>query len=117
MAEVGEARARLRQTEYGLSELKRQINVEVEDSYLVFVTQEAVLNSLRAEVEYAVDNFTAVTKQFNYGLTDSIDVIDANTLLANSQRELANSEYLYQLAYIRMQRSIGSLLTSVISGQ
>jgi outer membrane protein len=116
-AEVGAARARLRQTEYGLSELRRQINVEVENSYLIFITQGAVLNRLRAEVEYALDNFNAVTKQFRHGLADSIDVIDANTLLATSQRELANSEYLYQLAFIRMQRSIGTLLTSVLSGQ
>lgn len=116
-AEVGEARARLRQTEYGLSDLRRQINVEVENAYLIFITQEAVLNRLRAEVEYALDNYNAVTKQFNYGIADSIDVIDANTLLANSQRELANSEYLYQLAFIRLQRSIGTLLTSVTSGQ
>jgi outer membrane protein len=116
-AEVGEARARLRQTEYGLSELRRQINVEVENSYLIFITQGAVLNRLRAEVEYALDNFNAVTKQFRHGLADNIDVIDANTLLATSQRELANSEYFYQLAFIRLQRSIGTLLTSVISGQ
>jgi outer membrane protein len=116
-AEVGAARARLRQTEYGLSELRRQINVEVENSYLIFITQDAIMNRLRAEVEYAVDNFNAVTKQFRHGLADSIDVIDANTLLATSQRELANSEYFYQLAFIRLQRSIGTLLTSVISGQ
>jgi outer membrane protein len=116
-AEVGKARARLRQTEYGLSELRREINVEVENSYLIFITQDAVLNRLRAEVDYALDNFNAVTKQFNHGMADSIDVIDANTLLSTSQRELANSEYLYQLAFIRLQRSIGTLLTAVVSGQ
>jgi len=116
-AEVGEARAKLRQTEYGLAELKREVFTEVENAYLVFRTQEAVLETLRAEVEYSRDNYNAVIKQFKHGLADSIDVIDANTLLVTSERELANSEYLYQLAFIRMQRSTGTLLASVGGGE
>ncbi|HEW80934.1 MAG TPA: TolC family protein, partial [Nitrospirae bacterium] len=111
------ARARARQAEAGIANLEKDVRVEVERNYLKVSTTSAVLAHLKAEVEYARDNFNAVTKQFRHGLADSIDVIDANTLLVTSERERANTEYLYQLAIIRLQRSTGTLLGSVDSGQ
>ncbi len=116
-AEVSAARARARQAEAGIANLEKDVRVEVERNYLKVSTTSAVLAHLKAEVEYARDNFNAVTKQFRHGLADSIDVIDANTLLVTSERERANTEYLYQLAIIRLQRSTGTLLGSVDSGQ
>ena len=116
-AEVSAARARSRQTEAEMVNLEKKVRVEVERNYLNVLTTSAVLDQLKAEVAYARDNFNAVTKQFRYGLTDSIDVIDANTLLVTSERERANAEYFYQLAIIRLQRSTGTLLRSVGSGQ
>jgi outer membrane protein len=114
-AEVREARAILRQAEYSLSNLKRTVTVEVENSYLIVRTEASVLTKLSAEVEYARDNFEAVTKQFKHGLADSIDVIDANTLLVTSERELVNAEYNYQLAILSLKRATGTLLKTVIS--
>lgn len=116
-AEVSAARAKTRQTEAGIINLEKEIRVEVERDYLNVLTASAVIDQLKAEVEYAQDNFNAITKQFRHGLADSVDVIDANTLLVTSERERANAEYLYQLATIRLQRSTGTLLRSVNSGQ
>jgi outer membrane protein len=116
-AELSEAKARLRQAEYSLSDLKRSIGVEVENSYLILKTEASVLVKLQAEVEYARDNYNAVTKQFQHGLSDSIDVIDANTLLTTTERELANAGYLYQLAILRLKRATGTLLKTVNSEQ
>jgi outer membrane protein len=114
-AEVREARAKLRQAEYNLSDLKRTVGVEVENSYLIVRTEASVLTKLKAEVAYARDNYEAITKQFKHGLADSIDVIDANTLLVTSERELVNAEYSYQLALLRLKRTTGILLKTVIS--
>ncbi|MBL7032096.1 MAG: TolC family protein [Nitrospira sp.] len=116
-AEVSAARARTRQTEAEMFNLEKAVRVEVEQNYLNVLTTSAVLIQLKAEVEYALDNFNAVTKQFRHGLADSVDVIDANTLLVTSERERANAEYLYQLATIRLQRSTGTLLRSIAAGQ
>ncbi|MBI4681715.1 MAG: TolC family protein [Nitrospirae bacterium] len=112
-AEVGEAKAQLRQADYSLENIKHSVGVEVEDSYLKLQTMSAVLDQLQAEVEYALDNYNAVTKQFQYGLADSIDIIDANTLLVTSEREFANTEYDYQLAILKLKRSTGTLLKTV----
>jgi outer membrane protein len=112
-AEVGQARARLRQAEYSLLDQKRTIGVEVENAYLVAVSQGSVLKQLKAELGYAADNYNLVSKQFQYGLADSLDVIDANTLLVTTEREFRNSEYEYQLALLRLKRATGTLLKEV----
>ncbi|GBD97714.1 MAG TPA: TolC family protein [Nitrospirae bacterium] len=112
-AEVREARARLRQAEHNLADIKHSVGVEVEDSYLNLLTVSAVIDRLQAEVKYARDNFNAVTKQFQYGLSNSIDVMDANTLLTTAERKLAGAEYDYQLAILKLKRATGTLLKSV----
>jgi len=113
-AEVRQAKARLRQAEYALSDLRDAVNLEVETSYLDLITVSAVLNKLKAETEYALDNYNAVTKQFQYGLADSIDVIDANTLLVTAQQGLANAGYDYDMSLLKLKRAAGILLKTII---
>jgi outer membrane protein len=112
-AEVSEARAKLRQTEYSFADLRKTVGVEVENSYLLVIREASVLEHLKAETEYAMDNYNVVTKQFKFGLSDSIDIIDANTLLVTSERKHVNTEYVYQLALLRLKRVTGILLSSV----
>ncbi len=117
VAEVSQARAKLRQAEYRLSDLKKSVNVEVENAYLNLITQSGILEKLRAEVDYARDNYNAVSKQFEYGLANSIDVMDANTLFVTTERELTNAQYDHQLAILRLKRAIGTLLKTIVSKQ
>ncbi|MEE8330085.1 MAG: TolC family protein [Thermodesulfovibrionia bacterium] len=116
-AEVREAKAKLRQAQYSLLDLKNSVAVEVENSYLNLITESGILTKLQAEVEYAIDNFNAVSKQFEHGLANSVDIMDANTLLVTAERELANARYNYQLVILNLKRSIGTLLKTVISQQ
>ncbi len=113
VAEVQQSVAKERQAEYRLADLRNSIAVEVEDSYLNLMTVFSVLDKLQAETEYARDNFKAVSKQFEYGLANSIDVMDANTLLVTSERELFNAMYDYQLAVLTLKRATGTLLKTV----
>ncbi|HDH51152.1 MAG TPA: TolC family protein, partial [Nitrospirae bacterium] len=113
-AEVREAKAKLRQAQYSLQDLKDSIAVEVENYYLDLITQSGIIAMLKAEVEYSRDNYNAVSKQFKYGLADSIDVMDANTLLVTAEKELANEEYNYYLAFLKLKRATGTLLETVV---
>jgi outer membrane protein len=81
------------------------------------LTLSGVLEKLQAESAYAADNYNSVSKQFEYGLANSIDVMDANTLLVTSERELANAKYDYQLALLRLKSATGTLLKTVNSTQ
>lgn len=116
-AEVSAARARARQTEAARAELEKEVRIEVERDYLDLLTVSAVLDRFRSEVEYARDNYNAVTKQFRHGLADSVDVIDANTLLVTGERKLANAGYNHELSMLRLRRSTGVFLRSMESGK
>lgn len=116
-AEVREAEARQRQFEFIFEDLKKTINIEVENAYLDLETQAGVLKSLEDQLTFAVDNYNAISKQFEYGLADSIDVMDANTLLVTAERQLTDARYNYQLAILRLERVTGTLLKTVISQQ
>ena len=116
-AQVSEARSRRKQAAYSLSELKRRVGVEVENSYITATTAASVIKPRQAEVEFARENFNLVSKQFQYGLADSVDVMDANTTLLTSERELLNARYVYVVAILQLKRVTGTLLKSVISGQ
>lgn len=108
--EVREAEARLRQAELILEDFKNTVSVEVERAYLNLMTASGLLTSLKAEVAYAVDNYNAVSKQFEYGLANSIDVMDANTLLVTAERNLANVRYDYHFAVLKLKHAIGVFL-------
>jgi outer membrane protein len=115
IAEVREAKARLRQVEQRLSDLTHSVSVEVENSYLNLRTVSSVIIQLQAEATYAGDNYNAVAKQFQHGLADSIDIIDANTLLVTAERKLSNAKYDYMLAVLKLKRATGRLLKTAIS--
>jgi outer membrane protein len=116
-AEARQAEARKRQAELIYDDMKKAIDVEVEDAYLDLMTQKGIIRSLKDQLAFANDNYNAVSKQFQYGLADSIDVMDANTLLVSSERELANAKFNYSLSVLRLRLATGTLLKSVLGGQ
>jgi len=109
-AEVREARAVHRQAALVLEELKKRVDVEVTRAFLDLKTRYGVISSRTDQLQYARENYTAVTRQFNHGLANSVDVMDANTLLVTSEVDLANVRYEYRLADIRLVYTTGLLL-------
>jgi outer membrane protein len=114
-AEVREAKARQRQSELFYEDLKKSIGIEVENAYLEFQTQRGVIRSLEDEVSFARDNYNSISRQYEFGLANSIDVMDANTLLVTSERQLTDAKYNYQLSILRLKKATGTLLKSVMS--
>jgi outer membrane protein len=115
-ADTAEARAKLRQAEYEYELIKSSIGVEVESAYLILMKEAAALSHLRAENLYAHENYISVTKQFEHGLSDSVDVIDANDLLVSSERSLAGAKYRFELALLKLKKATGRLLDIVKDG-
>ncbi len=114
-AEVKEAEAKKRQAILSYDDLKKTIAIEVENAYLDMHTQSSILKSLQDQTTFARDNFNAVTKQFEYGLANSIDVMDANTLLVTSERQLSEAKYNYQLSVVKLKRVTGTLLKEILA--
>jgi len=116
-AEVREAESRKKQAELLYYDVRKTIGIEVENAYLDFFTLTGILKSLEDQLAFARDNFNSVNKQFEYGLANSIDVMDANTLFITSERQLSDAVYNLQLAEIRMKKAAGVLLKTVNSEQ
>ena len=112
-AQVGEALAQERQADLGYKSLKKQIDLEVEQSYLWVSSAKSILGALEDQVIYAQSNYDAVMKQFQYGMTNSVDIMDANTLLVTAERQLSDAGYTYQMAILKLNRSQGVFLSSL----
>lgn len=116
-AEVMEAMAKQRQTDLVYEDLRKRINIEVENAYLDYMTQKGVLKSLEDRLAFARDNYSAISKQFEFGLANSIDIMDANTLLVTAERQLIDAAYSYKLSILRIERVTGKLLKRVTGKQ
>jgi len=114
-AEIGEAESKMRQANYAYEDTRKTVNIEVENAYLVLKTQLGVLKSLEDQLAFAQDNYQAVSKQFEFGLANIIDVIDATTTLTTAERDLLDAQFLYQLSLLRLRRVTGTLLKTVVS--
>ena len=113
-AELRQARARQRQAVLGLEDVKKSVDIQVEEAYLGLMTQRELFSSLRQQVVFARDNHNAVSRQFEAGLANSLDVMDANTLLVTSERQVADAELSCELLAIRLMRETGILLKTVL---
>jgi outer membrane protein len=109
-AEVSEAKARERQAALFYEDLKKGIGIEVQTAYLDLVTQKGILQFLDDQLAFARDNYQAVARQFDFGLSNSLDVLDANTLLVSAETKVVSAVYNYRLALLRMKKATGTLL-------
>jgi len=109
-AEVSEAKARERQAAFFYEDLKKGIGIEVQTAYLDLVTQKGILQFLDDQLAFARDNYQAVARQFDFGLSNSLDVLDANTLLVSAETKAVSAVYNYRLALLRMKKATGTLL-------
>jgi outer membrane protein len=112
-AEVAEAKARERQAALYYEDMKKGIEIEVRTGYLDLVTQKGILIFLNDQLLFARDNYHAVARQFEFGLSNSLDVMDANTLLVSAERKVASTEYGYRLALLRIKKATGTLLATI----
>ena len=109
-AEVQEAKARERQAALHYEDMKKAVEIEVRTAYLDLVTQKGTLQFLSDQFTFAGDNYRAVARQFEFGLSNSLDVLDANTLLVSAERRVASVVYHYRLALLRMKKATGTLM-------
>jgi len=112
-AQVGEAFSKKRQADLAYRSTKKQIALEVEQSYLAVVSARGVLEALGDQVTFAHHNYEAVLKQFKFGMANSVDIMDANTSLVTAERQLTDANYTYQLAILKLSRSQGLFLSSL----
>jgi len=116
-ADVAEAKARERQAALFYEDARKGIEIEVRSAYLDLMTQKGVLQFQNDQMAFARENYLAVSRQFDFGLSSSLDVLDANTLLVSAERRAASADYNFRLALLRMKKATGTLLATVMPPQ
>jgi outer membrane protein len=94
---------------------EKMIILESKVSFLEFETARNTLINLQDELKSAQENFNAVQMQFKYGMADSIDMMDANTLLVQAERRISDAEYTYYLAVLKILYTKGELLNYLLT--
>ena len=109
-AQVRQAQARQRQAKQALADEKKAVILESKQSFLEFNTSKSTLINLADEVKSAEENYNAVQMQFKYGMADSIDIMDANTLLVDAQRRMSNARSSFYLSILKIIYTQGDIL-------
>jgi outer membrane protein len=109
-ANLEQALARKRQAEQQQRDTARAIGVEVERAYLNLSTRQSTLTALEEQLRFALENYKAVERQFKYGLANSVDVVDANTLLTTAERQLADARLSLAFSRLELEHATGVFL-------
>ena len=116
MAEYKEAVAKERQARLAFDDLKKNVDIELKSACLDLDTLKGSLKFLEDQQAFAKDNYNAVMKQFENGLATSLDVMDANTLLLTTEKNVTEALYSYQMVYLKVKKSSGTLLQFISAG-
>ena len=111
--DIKEAEAQKRQIDLMYKDQEKIIKVEVENAFLDVNAQKSVIKYLEDQLLFATNNYYAIAKQFEFGLSDGMDMIDANNLLLTSQLKLSDARYNYRLSVLKLKRAIGGLLREI----
>ncbi len=114
-AQVRQALAQERQAKEALANQEKVVTLQSAESFLEFETAKNALINLEDELKSAQENYKAVQMQFKYGMADSIDIMDANTLLVEAERRISNAEYAYYLSILKIIYTQGDILTHLLA--
>ena len=116
-ATIRQAIARERKAQKALELEQKQVLLNSETAFLDYQTAKTTLTNLADEVKSAKENYNAVQMQFQYGMADSIDMMDANTLLVSAQRRISSARYAYYVAVLNILYARGDLSQLLLSAK
>ncbi len=110
------ATARLQVNEASLQEelVKRQTSEQIRSAYLAMQTLDASVQLLRSQVEVAQRNADETNKAYQVGEATDLDVLQANNALTQSERQLAQAAYQYEVAICAVQRAVGTFAADLV---
>ena len=106
-SDVLEADAQLKQARSQLNDLRGRIDYEVRASLLDLSSAADQVEVARSSVELAEQAFTQSSDRFAAGVTDNLEVVQAQESVASAHESYIQSLYAHNLAKIELARAIG----------
>jgi outer membrane protein TolC len=105
--EVLQAEAALRRNRELLDNLRAQIDQDVRAAFLDMQSAADKVEVARSSVELANQTLTEARDRFVAGVTDNIEVVQAQQSVASANESLISSLYAYNLSKVELGRAIG----------
>jgi outer membrane protein TolC len=119
-SDVLEAEAQLRQARSQLNDLRGRIDYEVRASLLDLNSAAEQVEVARSSVDLAEQALTQSRDRFTAGVTDNLEVVQAQESVASAHESYIQSLYAHNLAKIELARAIGNAeqgVESYLKGQ
>jgi outer membrane protein TolC len=105
--EVLQAEAALRQSRQQLDDLRGQIDYEVRSALLDLQSAADEVEVARSSVDLANQTLTQARDRFSTGVTDNLEVVQAQESLAAANESYISSLYAHNLAKVELAKAIG----------
>lgn len=106
-ADVLQSEATLRQTRAQLDNLRGQIEYEVRTALLDIEAADQQVQVARSSVDLAEQTLTQARDRFSAGVTDNLEVVQAQQSVASAHESYISSLYAHNLAKIELVRAMG----------
>jgi outer membrane protein TolC len=106
-ADVLEAEASLRQSRQQLENLRGQIDYDVRSARLDLTSAADQVEVARSSVELANQTLQQAQDRFAFGVTDNLEVVQAQQALTSANESYISSLYAHNIAKISLAKAIG----------
>jgi outer membrane protein TolC len=107
-ADVLEAEAALRQAQQRLDDLRGQIDSDVRNALLDLNAAADQVEVARSSVDLAEQTLAQAQDRFSAGVTDNLEVVQAQESVASAHENYISSLYAHNLAKVELARSLGN---------
>jgi outer membrane protein len=106
-SDVAAARSKLAKAKYVLNEIKDNIQLEIKGAYLYLRDAEKSIQVARTAIVQAEENFRMNKEKYKQQVATSTDVLDAQTLLTQTQTNYFNALSVYNIAWASLEWAMG----------
>src|SRR6185369_12458342 len=112
-ADVAQADTEIRQRKDELGSLDQHIDVDIRSALLDLKSAADQVAVARDNLDVANQTLTQARDRFTAGVTDNIEVVQAQDAVANAQEALISSMYAHNLAKVTLARAVGMTDTNL----
>ncbi len=105
--DVVQADARLEQSRERLENLRAQIDSDIRTALLNLQSSADQVNVARSNIDLAEQTLTQSRDRFTAGVTDTVEVVQSQELVASAHEQYISSLYNYNYAKISLVRALG----------
>jgi len=104
---IKQAKAQISQVEIAHDQLKKGINLEIENIYLDLKEAEKRIYAQKENVSLAKKNLEIIQKRYERGLVSDLDLRETQLALTQAETEYSQALFDYNVALAKLQKAVG----------